>query len=74
MGRCPGGAAKRGRRWRDAGGAGAVAPGPRDEGPRAEVAERRKREALERQGGSTATVGALLCLSAVMHGAVGQRG
>lgn len=29
---------------------------------------------LERQGGFTATVGALLCLSAVMHGAVGQCG
>jgi hypothetical protein len=29
---------------------------------------------LERQGGFTATIGALLCLSAVMHGAVGQRG
>lgn len=29
---------------------------------------------LEMQGGFTATVGALLCLSAVMHGAVGKRG
>lgn len=29
--------------------------------------------ALEQQGGFTATVGALLCLSAVMHGAAGRR-
>ncbi len=28
---------------------------------------------LERQGGFTATVGALLCLSAVMHGATTRR-